>query len=331
MKNAIVSSSKKLIVASSPHLRSPLTTQRIMLDVIIALLPAVTASIILFRQKALWMILVCVLSALATEAVFQLLAKREQTIMDGSALVTGLILALNTHANVPLWQASVGTVFAVGVVKLCFGGLGKNFANPAMTGRIFITVAFAEAAGGAYSYNTVLNNTASVIETMATPLNKINEASAKYLPPLMDMFLGRGNCGGALGEVCKLAILIGFAYLMIRRVITWHAPTAFVGTSFILAWILSGNITFALYHVLAGGLLFGAVFMATDYVTTPINKLGKLVFGFGCALITMLIRFFGAYAEGVSFAIVFMNVLTPYIEKWTRHRPLGSKRGGAKK
>ena len=321
----------KLIVSSSPHIRSSLTTQRIMLDVLIALLPTSVAAVVLFRLKALWLILVCCLTALATEALFQLLAKREQTIMDGSALVTGLLLALNLHANVPLWQAAVGTVFAVAVVKLCFGGLGKNFANPAITGRIFMLIAFAETAGGAYSHNTILNNSASVIETMATPLNKINEANAKYLPGFKDMFLGTGNCGGAIGEVCSLALLIGFAYLIIRRVISWHTPVTFVGTVFLLSWILSGRIDFAAYHVLAGGLLLGAIFMATDYVTTPINKAGKLVFGFGCGLITVLIRFYGAYPEGVSFAILFMNILTPYIEKWTKARPLGAKRGGAKK
>ena len=321
----------KLIVSSSPHIRSTLTTQRIMLDVLIALLPAAVASIVLFRLKALWLILTCCLTALATEALFQLIAKREQTITDGSALVTGLLLALSLHANVPLWQAAVGTAFAIAVVKLCFGGLGKNFANPAITGRIFMLMAFAEAAGGAYSHKTVLNNSASVIETMATPLNKINEASAKYLPPLKDMFLGTGNCGGAIGEVCSLALLIGFAYLMIRRVISWHTPVTVVGTVFVLSWILTGRIDFALYHVLGGGLLLAAIFMATDYVTTPINKLGKLVFGFGCGLITVLIRFFGAYPEGISFAILFMNILTPYIEKWTKARPLGARRGGARK
>ena len=321
----------KMIISSSPHIRSSLTTQRIMLDVLIALLPATIAAVVLFRLKALWLILTCCLTALGTEALFQLIAKREQTIMDGSALVTGLLLALNLHANVPIWQAAVGTVFAIAVVKLCFGGLGKNFANPAITGRIFMLIAFTETAGGAYSHKTVLENSASVIETMATPLNKINEAGAKYLPSLKEMFLGTGNCGGALGEVCSLALLIGFAYLMIRRVISWHAPVSIVGTVFILSWILTGRIDFALYHVLAGGLLLAAIFMATDYVTTPITKSGKLVFGFGCGLITILIRFYGAYPEGISFAILFMNILTPYIEKWTAARPLGAKRGGAKK
>ncbi len=321
----------KLIVSSSPHIRSKLTTQRIMLDVLIALLPTTVAAIVLFRLKALWMILTCCLAALGSEALFQLLAKREQTITDGSALVTGLLFGLSMHANVPLWQAAVGTVFAVVIVKLCFGGLGKNFANPAITGRIFMLIAFAEAAGGAYSHNTILNNSASVIETMATPLNKINDASAKYLPPLKDMFLGTGNCGGSIGEVCSLALLIGFAYLIIRRVISWRTPVTFVGTVFVLSWILSGNFTYAVYHVLAGGLLLSAIFMATDYVTTPIHKNGKLVFGFGCGLITVLIRFYGAYPEGVSFAILFMNILTPYIENWTALRPLGAKKGGKKK
>ncbi len=325
----------KLIVSSSPHIRSSLTTQRIMLDVVIALIPAVIASIVLFRLKALWLILTCCLTALGTEALFQLIAKREQTITDGSALVTGLLLALTLHANVPLWQAAVGTVFAVAIVKLCFGGLGKNFANPAITGRIFLLMAFAESAGGALSHKMVLKSSASVVDivSIATPLTKINEASAQYLPSFKDMLLGTGYRAGALGEVCALALLIGFVYLLARRVISWHTPVTFVGTVFLLAWILTGRIDFALYHVLGGGLLLGAIFMATDYVTSPINKAGKLVFAFGCGLITVLIRFYGAYPEGVSFAILFMNILTPYIEKWTAARPLGAKtkRGGAKK
>lgn len=342
---------KKLIVSSSPHIRSPLTTQRIMLDVLIALSPSVVAAVVLFRMKAVYLLLACMLTALATEALFQLAARREQTIMDGSALVTGTLLGLSLHSNVPIWQACVGTVFAVAIVKLCFGGLGKNFANPAITGRIFMVVAFAEVAGGAYSqqliweYEQIYENSASVLSSMATPLNKINEYGIGYLlcpeckaadkifcPELVkDMFLGTGVCGGAIGEVCKLAILLGFAYLMLRRVITWHAPVSFVASAFLLSWILTGNLTFALYHLLTGSLLFGVVFMATDYVTTPINKLGKVVFGIGCGLITVLIRIYGAYPEGVSFAILFMNILSPYIEKLTKARPLGAKRGGAKK
>ena len=344
----------KLIISSSPHVRSTVTTRRIMIDVLIALLPTSVASVILFRLQALWLILVCCITALATEALFQLLAKREQTIMDGSALVTGLLLGLGLHANVPLWQAAVGTVFAVAVVKLCFGGLGKNFANPAITGRVFLSISFASVAGGAYSYQLIESykvlypvkpSYATVIPSMATPLNKINDAGIGYLlcdeckaagtkfcPEfLLDMFLGRGVCGGAIGEVCSLALLIGFAYLMIRRVISWHTPCVYVGTVFLLSWAFSGNLAYALYYVLAGGLLMGAIFMATDYVTTPINKRGKIVFGFGCGLITVLIRFFGSYPEGVSFAILFMNLLTPYIEKWTKARPLGAKKRGAAK
>jgi electron transport complex protein RnfD len=340
----------KLIVSSSPHIRSQLTTQRIMLDVLLALLPTAVAAVVLFRLKALWLILVCCITALATEALFQLAAKREQTITDGSALVTGLLLGLSLHANVPLWQAAVGTVFAVAVVKLCFGGLGKNIANPAITGRIFMLVAFAESAGGAYShqlieeFKCIYPNYATVIPSMATPLNKISDAGIGYLlcneckaagktfcPDfLLDMFLCRGLCGGAIGEVCSLALLIGFAYLMIRKVISWHTPVTYVGTVFLLSWIITGNLAYALYYVLAGSLLIGAIFMATDYVTTPINKTGKLVFGFGCGLITVLIRFWGSYPEGVSFAILFMNILTPYIEKWTKARPLGAKKRGAK-
>ena len=217
-----------------------------------------------------------------------------------------------------MWQCVIGSVFAILVVKCLFGGLGCNFANPAITGRVFMLIAFSETAGG------TLPIVGENLVAGATPLEsiaKIIKGGSAALPPLKDMFLGLR--GGAMGETCAIALLLGFVYLVARRVIDWYVPVTFIGTVYILSLFVTGDTLFALYEILSGGLLIGAIFMATDYVTGPINKLGRVVFAFGCGLITSLIRFYGAYPEGVSFAILFMNILSPYIEKWTAKRPLG--------
>jgi electron transport complex protein RnfD len=207
-------------------------------------------------------------------------------------------------------------VFAIVVVKCIFGGIGCNFANPAMTARALLLVSFTGSVAGG-----VTPGLAEVVAG-ATPLSAMKEgAAASELPSLLDMLLGLR--GGAMGEVCAIALLIGGAYLLIRRVISWHAPAGFILTVFLLSLIIKGDATLALYQVLSGGLLLGAFFMATDYSTTPINKLGKLVFGIGCGLITVLIRTYGSYPEGVSFAILLMNILSPYIEKLCARRPFG--------
>lgn len=306
----------KLTVSSSPHIRAATTTERIMLDVIIALLPTAVAGAVIFGWRALIVIFACVAASVISEFVFNLITKREQTIGDLSAVVTGLILALNLRADAPIWQCVVGAVFAIIVVKCLFGGLGANFANPAATGRVFLVICFSGSlAGGAMP--TIVD-----MATSATPLEAMKVGAG--LPSLLDMLLGLR--GGAIGEVCVAAILIGFAYLVIRRVINLETPLVFIATVFVLSLIVDNSFVTATYSILSGGLIFGAVFMATDYATTPITRTGRMVFAFGCGLITFLIRSFGSYPEGVSFAILFMNILSPYIEKWTAKSPLGGKK-----
>ena len=305
----------KLVVSTSPHIRSNTTTATIMRDVLIALAPATVAAIVLFGLRALLLIAVCVASAVAAEFLFNLITKKQQTVGDLSAAVTGLILALNLSTKATVWQMIVGAVFAIVVVKCLFGGLGCNFANPAATARVFLIISFGEIAGGvATQFSDLVSG--------ATPLG--NLSAGDELPSLLDMFLG--NRGGSMGETCAIALLLGFAYLVIRRVIAWQVPTVFVGTVFVLSWLITGDITLALYYVLSGGLLFGAIFMATDYVTTPIRTSGRIIFALGCGLITVLIRFYGSYPEGVSFAILIMNILSPYIEKLTEKVPFGGKK-----
>ena len=311
----------KLIVSTSPHLRHKATTASIMRDVIIALMPASVAAVIFFGLKAAIMIAVCVGVAVVSEFLFNLICKKKQTVGDLSAIVTGLLLALNLSTNATYWQCALGSFFAIIVVKCLFGGIGHNFANPAITARVFLLIAFSSSiAGGAFA------NFAEITSS-ATPL-AVMKLGSTNLPPLLHMFLG--NIGGAIGETSALAILIGFAYLLIRRVIGWQTPVVFVGTVFLLSLALGQSLSYALYQVLGGGLLLGAVFMATDYSTTPINKRGKVVFALGCGILTVLIRKFGDYPEGVSFAILFMNILSPYIERLTQKRPFGGIKNAKK-
>ena len=304
---------EKLIVSNAPHIHTSNSSRRIMLDVVIALMPAAIAAVIIFGVKALGVLAACVIGAVVSEFLFNLITRRPQTVGDMSAVVTGLLLGLNLSSAVPLWQCVVGAAFAIIIVKCLFGGLGHNFANPAISARVFMLLAFSEVAGGAMPAVVEL-------EASATPLELIG-SSADQLPSLMDMFLGLR--GGAVGEGCIVALLIGYAYLCARKVIKWYVPAAFVGTVFVLFLAASGSFTTALYEIMAGGVFIGAIFMATDYVTTPINNTGRVVFALGCGVITFIIREFCAYPEGVSFSILAMNILTPYIEKWTAKKPLG--------
>ena len=313
----------KFIVSSSPHIRTQDTTPRIMLDVLIALLPTSIAGCILFGWRALLVLAVCVASSVLSEYVFNIVTKKEQTIGDLSAVVTGLLLGLNLHAQAPIWQCVVGSVFAIIVVKCLFGGLGANFANPAITGRVFMLICFAGTIGGGANVLSDVKEGAELV-TSATPLGTLNQGTVEGLPSLLDMFLGRN--GGAIGEVSAIALLIGFVYLVVRRVIHLETPLVFIGTVFLGALIITGSPLVALYHVLAGGVLLGAIFMATDYVTTPITRSGKMIFCVGAGIITVLIRFYGSYPEGVSFSILLMNILSPYIEKWTAPHALGGKK-----
>ena len=309
----------KLSVSSSPHIRSSATTNRIMLDVIIALLPTAIMGTVIFGWRALAVIATCVVAAVLSEFVFNLIVKKEQTIGDLSAVVTGLILALNLRADAPIWQCVIGSVFAIVVVKCLFGGLGCNFANPAATARIFLLICFAGSLGGGMIPKL---SSAPELVSGATPLYVLKNGGE--LPSLLDMFLGFR--GGAIGEACIAAILVGFVYLIVRRVIHFETPLIFVATVFVLSLIVDNSFTVATYQILAGGLVFSAVFMATDYVSTPITRPGKMLFAVGCGLITFLIRYFGNYPEGVSFSLLFMNILSPYIEKWTAPRAFGGKK-----
>ena len=302
----------KLHISVSPHIRSKRTTTGIMLDVIIALLPAAVAGVVIFGLRALAVIGVCVAASVISEAVFNIATKKEQTISDLSSVVTGLILALNLPANIPLWQAVVGAVFAIIIVKCVFGGIGKNLVNPAATARVFMLVAFSSMTKAAFPAGV---DAASG----ATPLVSISEGN---VPALMDLFLGK--TGGAIGETCAAALLLGGVYLLVRKVISWHLPVAFIGSTFLFSFLVADfNAVTALAYVLSGGLLIGAIFMATDYVTSPSTSLGKIVFGIGAGIITVLIRFWGVYPEGVSFAILLMNIVNPFICSLTARKLFG--------
>ena len=300
-----------MIVSVNPHIYAKDTTQTIMRDVLIALMPAVAASVLFFGVRALLVEVVCVAVAMACEWAFEKITGKPITVMDLSAAVTGLILALNLPVEIPIWQAMFGSFVAIIVVKQFFGGIGQNFANPAITARVIMLVAFS----GAMTTWAVPAFTDAT--TAATPL-AILSGTEGTLPTLAQMFLGAR--GGSLGETSCLALLLGGAYLIYRRVITWHTPAAFIGTVLVLTALLGRQ---PLYQVMAGGLFIGAFFMATDYTTSPPTPKGKLIFGLGCGLITVLIRVWGNYPEGVSFSILLMNILNPYICDWTRTKPFG--------
>jgi len=298
----------KLIVSVSPHVRDNSTTQRIMLDVLIALLPAAAASIWIFGFQALIVMLTCVATCVLAELAFQVAMKQTVTVLDLSAAVTGLILSFNLPVSIPLWMAVVGSLFAIIVVKQLFGGIGKNFANPAITARVMMLIAFS----GEMTKWVVPG---SKLSTMATPLAKLAQGTETDVVKLL-----LGQHGGSLGETCAVALLLGFAYLLFRKVITWHIPVAFMGTVVVLTALLGQN---PIQHLLSGGLLLGAIFMATDYVTSPPTAKGRIIFGIGCGLITVVIRVFGNYPEGVSYAILLMNIVNPHICNLTGTKPFG--------
>ncbi|MBO7149157.1 MAG: RnfABCDGE type electron transport complex subunit D [Clostridia bacterium] len=293
---------------AAPHIHSGRYTAGIMRDVLISLLPATVAGVIIFGMRALLVIAVCLVCSIGFEAVFNLITKKSQTVSDLSAAVTGLLLALNLPANIPVWQCVVGSLFAIVVVKCLFGGIGNNLVNPAITARVFMLVAFGSLTTAAFPVDAVAG---------ATPL------AAEQMPSLMTLFLG--NYGGSIGETCTAALFLGGIYLLARRVITWHIPTVFIGTVFVFSYITEGfDLVSALGFTMAGGLFIGAIFMATDYVTSPFTAWGKVIFGIGAGFLTCMIRYFGIYPEGVSFAILFMNILNPYINRLTRHKIFAS-------
>ena len=295
------------VVSGSPHIYTNDTTQKIMMHVLIALFPTLIASSIIHGPRAILVSAVCVAFSVLFEWVFEKACGRPSTISDLSAAVTGMMLAYNLPVSVPLWQAVFGCLVAIVVIKQLFGGIGKNFANPAITARIVMLLAFSGSmTNWIYRVDAV---------SSATPLKMLAEGQ---IPSLWTRLIG--NLCGCIGETCALTILLGMFYMIWKRVITWHEPVSLVATVFVLMWILGED---PLRQVLSGGLLMCAVFMATDYVTTPSSPAGRVIFGIGTGIITVLIRKYGTLPEGVSFGILFMNILTPYIDRWTRTKPFG--------
>ncbi len=307
--------SNKLIVSPSPHIRDNATTSTIMRDVLIALVPALIAAVFIFGFRALLLTAVCVAACIVFEYATERVLGREVTITDLSAAVTGVLLAFNLPAQFPLWMAVVGCFFAIVVVKQLFGGIGNNFANPAIAARIFLLLSFSQQMT---SWLQVENGRAVEGVYGATPLALISSGDMASLPSLTEMFLGQR--GGCMGETCALALIIGGIYLIWRRVITITTPLCFIGGVTVISLLAGIN---PLYEIMGGGLLIGAFFMATDYTTSPITEKGKIIFGLGCAIITMVIRLFGSYPEGVSYSILLMNIITPHINRMVRNKAFG--------
>ena len=324
-------SPKLLTVSPSPHARRGMTTSSAMKDVLIALIPATLWGIYAFGYRAALIVLISVVSSVLFEMVTQILLRRTVTIADCSAAVTGLLLGLNLSPNVPLYVPVVGAAFAIVLVKQIFGGIGKNIMNPALAARVFLMMAWA---GDMSSYGQVFDAVSS-----ATPLVSLNTGVLPEGVTLLDLFLGR--TGGCIGEVSALALLVGGVYLLIRRVIRWHIPVAMLGTVAILTFLfpimpegvsatLNDRLVFMTASLCSGGLMLGAIFMATDYVTSPVTDLGRIIYGFGCGALVVFIRYFGGYNEGVSFAILIMNAFVWYLDMATRPRVFGKARRAKK-
>lgn len=303
------------ILSSAPHIRGNQSVQRIMLDVLIALLPACAAAVYFFGLNAFILILLCVGAAVGTEAAIQFFCRKPVTVADLSAAVTGVLLALNLPPGVPFYIPVVGSIFAIAIVKQCFGGLGNNFMNPALGARAFLLISWPVAMTTWFAPGGV-----DAVAT-ATPLAVM--ANGGNMPSLWDMFTG--NHAGCIGETSALALIAGGVYLLARRVISWRIPVSFIGMVALIA-LLTGDMTNVPYYLMAGGLIIGAFFMATDYVTSPVSPRAQIVFGLGCGAITMVIRLFGGYPEGVSFSILFMNLVSPLLDKAFAPRIFGEVR-----
>lgn len=304
-----------LRVSTGPHILSGTSSKSLMLDVLIALIPTTLAGVYFFGQRAAILIAACIATSVLAEALWQKLMKKPVRVGDLSAVVTGLILALNLPANAPVWMAVLGSLVAIILVKQLFGGLGHNFMNPAMFARAVLLASWPVhmtkymlpqralfSAGAEVAVDAIAS---------ATPLLKAGI-------PTMDLFLG--NIPGTIGEVCKAAILLGFVYMLARKTISWHVPVSFVGAVALMSFLLGKD---PLTAVLSGGVLFGAVFMATDYVTNPMYHLGQCIFGLMCGIIVVVIRVYGGYPEGVTYAILFMNCITPLIDRYSKRKIYG--------
>ena len=325
----------KLIATSNPHIRSNDTTRSIMLDVIIAMLPALIWSVVEFGVRAIAVTLVSVAGSVFFEWLYRNILKKPQSVGDLSAVVTGMLLAFVCPVNVAYWQILIGDAFAIIMVKQLFGGIGKNFLNPALAGRAFMLASFASTMSGNWIDPAVskagIASTADIV-TAATPLTflKGDDIAATFQTltetySVGDMFLGK--CGGSLGEVSALCLLLGLVWLLFRKVISWHIPVSYIATVAVLTLIFprggADAVQWMLYHLFGGGLMLGAIFMATDYSTSPITKKGQLIYGVGCGLFTVFIRYFGSYPEGVCYSIMVMNCVAPLIDKCTKPARFG--------
>lgn len=321
------------VLSSSPHIRTSRTTGSIMRDVIIALLPALCCGVYYFGFRALFLVLLSVISCIGFEYLWQKLLHKPSTLPDGTAAVTGLLLGLNLPVTTPWWTVIIGAFVAIIIAKQLFGGTGHNFVNPALCGRAFLLASWPVLmTRWVLPFETGFFISPDVVSS-ATPLAILKGTAEGELPSLVSMFLG--NIGGCIGETSALALLLGGIYLVARGVIRIHTPVSFIGTVAVLSFFFSsgdlGATESMLYHIFGGGLFLGAIFMATDYVTSPITGKGQVVMGIGCGVLTFVIRRFGGYPEGVTYAILLMNIATPLIDRFTKPKTFGTtKKGGAK-
>ena len=329
----------KLIATSNPHIRSHDTTQSIMRDVIIAMLPALILAIVRFGLEALILTAVSVGGCVFFEWIYRKLMHKPQSICDLSAVVTGMLIALTCPVTVPLWMILIGDFFAIVVVKQLFGGIGTNFVNPALAGRAFLVGSYA---GVMTRWIDPVANKAPLfganvdVITAATPMSYLKSGdmeTLKSLYSIKDVFLG-AKIGGSMGEISAALLLVGGLYLIARKVISWHIPVAYIGTVAVLSFLFprgnASGLEWMLYSIFSGGLMLGAIFMATDYATSPVTKKGQLIFGIGCGLFTVLIRYFGAYNEGVCYSILVMNLFVALIDKWTKPTRFGVQKSEKK-
>ncbi len=314
---------EQLTVSPSPHVYRGKTTSSLMIDVLIALCPAAIWGVVAFGWRAALVLGLCVVSCVLFEWLTQLLLRRPITVGDCSAAVTGLLLGMNLSPSVPIYIPIVGSVFAIVVVKQLFGGIGKNIMNPALAARVFLMLAWTTPMTQFPSAFAGVDAVAS-----ATPLASVGAGDLTAYS-LLDLFLGRS--GGCIGEISALLLIVGGIYLIVRRVISWYLPASFLGTVALLTFLFpiggAERLPFMLASLFSGGLMLGAFFMATDYVTCPVTRLGKVIYGVGCGLLVVFIRYFGGYPEGVSFAILIMNAFVWYLDMFTRPRVYGLKRG----
>lgn len=318
--------SEQLIVSIGPHIRDKVSTKRIMWTVALSLVPAGLAGIYIFGFNSLFVTVSAIAAAIATEALLLAMRKKDiGAVWDGSAVLTGLLLAYNLPPQAPLWMPVAGSVFAIAIGKQAFGGLGHNIFNPALAGRAFLMISWP-------IYMTTWQSPRWSVDavTSATPLALYKQGEAALMKSVSYWDLFIGNRGGCIGEVCVIALLIAAAYLLIKKYISWHTPLTYIAVLALLSWVFNGTAGFftgdALFFTLSGGLILGAFFMATDYVTGPLSSRGKIIFGVGCGALTFLIRKFAGYPEGVSYAILIMNAFTPIIDRYTFPKWFGWRR-----